>query len=177
MFWSGAWGTVPVLGITADTPGLITICGTMGGLLAQAHGRRFSEIGWNAAAVAAMQYFAGALVIKWLSSLVPVVGTVVNATVSLATVEAAGWAFHFILDDGKDPNSMSKGEMKDYFRRGREKQKQEKSVQLDDLSPEDRSHYERLSKELTAASAGEMRRQEVIAEIAALLARYRRPDE
>ena len=30
MFWSGAWGTVPVLGITADTPGLIVICGTMG---------------------------------------------------------------------------------------------------------------------------------------------------
>ena len=179
MFWSGAWGSVPILGITGDTPGLIVICGTMGGLLAQVHGKRFDELRWNAAAVAALQYFAGALTIKWLSSLIPIVGTGVNAAVSLATVEAAGWAFHLILDDDRDPQTLTKQELKEYFGRGKRMYTERKQSGQDDwmknLPPDVFARVEALSKELASAATSETRRAEIVAEIERLTAPYR-PD-
>lgn len=52
-FWSGAWGSIPVLGVTPDTLGLVAICAAMGGLLAHNHGKRFDELSWMGAATAA----------------------------------------------------------------------------------------------------------------------------
>ena len=122
-----------------------------------------------------MQYFAGALAIKWLSSMIPVAGTVVNATVSLATVEAAGWAFHFIIRDGRNPDTMSKDELKAYFKLGKEQQKNAKNdfVDPNKLPEAVRKKYEALSKELTDTETTEARRQAILAEITDLLGPYR----
>lgn len=176
-FWSGAWGAVPVAGITPDTAGLVAICTTMGGLLAQVHGKGAGELSFVGAAAAAGQYFAGALIVKGLSSLIPVVGTVVNAGISLATVEAVGWAFYLILNDGKDPSQLTKQDMKDYLRRGEhlrsEHAQTERFAWMDDVPTDVKKTVEKLSKEVSAPDIGEERRAALLAEIERLLAPYR----
>lgn len=179
-FWSGAWGSIPVLGITPDTFGLVAICTTMGGLLAHNHGKRFDELRWMGTATAVAQYFAGALIIKGLSTMIPILGTAVNATVSLATVEAIGWAFHLILDEGRNPDTLSKRDIKAYLKRGEALRKtfaeSKQFAWLDTMSLEDRKRYDELSKELASAKTTDERRAAVVAEIERLVAPYRPPE-
>lgn len=112
--------------------------------------------------------------------MIPVLGTVVNATVSLATVEAVGWAFHLILDEGRDPDTLSKRDIKDYLERGKALRKtfaeSKQFAWLDTMSLEDKKRYDALSKELASAEITDERRAVVVAEIERLVAPYRPPE-
>jgi hypothetical protein len=180
-FWSGAWGSVPVLGLTPDTAGLVAICTTMGGLLAHVHGKSAGELGFMGAATAAGQYFAGALIVKGLSSFIPIFGTIVNAGISLATVETVGWAFYLIVEEGADPSKLSKSEMEGYLRRGENLQSEySQSGEFDwmkSLPSDVKKKYDKLSKELAAKDTTDKRRAALLVEIERLLAPYRPPDD
>lgn len=175
--WSAAWGSVPIMGVTPDTAGLIGICSTMGGLLAHNHGMRYSDLKFMAGAAAIAQYVAGALIIKGLAGMIPVVGTVVNATVSLATVEAIGWGLDLILRDGKTMADLTKQEIRQYMVRGqsiRDQLKDDPGVQwLHGLPREVKRRLRILTKELTREGITEHRRAQILDLIEDLLRPHR----
>ncbi|MFH0522148.1 hypothetical protein ACHBTE_33915 [Streptomyces sp. M41] len=170
-----------MLGVTPDTTGLLVICSVMGGLLAHVNGHQSDRWRFMGVATAAGQYFAGALIIKGLSSFIPVFGTAVNAGVSLVTVEAIGWAFYLILKDGADPSVLSKSEIEDYLRRGKklreENSRSGKFAWMDKMSAEDKKRHADLAKELTNADLNPERRKEILRELELLFEAYRPPGD
>ncbi|MFE5894907.1 hypothetical protein ACFQ6E_39125 [Streptomyces sp. NPDC056462] len=153
----------------------------MGGLLAHVNGHQSDRWEFMGVATAAGQYFAGALIIKGLSSFIPVFGTAVNAGVSLATVEAVGWAFYLILKDGADPSALSKREIEDYLKRGK-KLREEKSrsgafAWMDRMSAEDKKRHAALAKELANPDLSPERRTDILRELELLFEAYRAPGD
>lgn len=179
--WSAAWGAVPILGITPDTAGLVAISTTMGGLLAHNHDKKLSDLGFMAGGAAVGQYVAGALVIKMVSSAIPILGSVVNAMVTLATVETIGWGLHLILDDDRNIAELSDDEIKKYLDRGR--QMREDIAHDPDLAwihglPRPvKKQWKAWAKELADASTTEQRKAELLRLIEGLLGPYRPQEE
>lgn len=107
---SAALGTVPVLGpVTGDSLILIAITAKMGQSLSRDVFNRNTEVShWKHVAAGMAQFFAGALTIKALASLIPIYGSAVNAATSVVTVETIGWAAYHLLDEGSDLDKLSK---------------------------------------------------------------------
>jgi len=107
---SAALGAIPIIGpVTGDSATLIAITVQMGKSLSRYVFNRNTH--WLHFAMGMMQFYLGALTIKAVSSLLPLYGSA-NAAVSVATVEVIGWAAYRILDDGNDPDKLSKEEFK-----------------------------------------------------------------
>lgn len=177
--WSGAWGAVPIAGITPDTGGLIGICTLMGGLLAHNHGKKFGDLRFMAVGAATAQYVAGALAIKTTSSFVPIYGSIVNAGISLVTVQAIGWGFHLVLDSGRDLASLTREEFLEYLREGEAlRQKFDRSEEfawLEKMTASDRRRYRKLSRELARRSTSAERQAQILRELEELTRPYRPP--
>jgi small GTP-binding protein len=111
---SAAFGSIPIIGpITGDSVGLILITERMGQSLSRdVFDRNIGGDEWRGFALGMLQFYLGALTIKTVSSVIPYFGSAVNATVSVATVEVIGWTVYHILDEGKDPDKLSKEEIK-----------------------------------------------------------------
>ncbi|MFF3680233.1 hypothetical protein ACFYYS_40455 [Streptomyces sp. NPDC002120] len=95
------------------------IATSMGAGLAFIFDRKFEDLKFGAFIAMAAQYFSGALIIKTLATGIPFFGSVVNATVSLATMEVSGWTLYLILNDGKEPGGITKRRLREYFGEGK----------------------------------------------------------
>jgi len=110
---SAAFGSFPIVGplpLTGDSAALIAITIKMGQSLSQNVFNQ--ENHWRNFAMGMSQFFIGAIAIKAFSSLIPIFGTATNAAVSFATVELIGWAIYHVLDEGNDPDKLSKEDIK-----------------------------------------------------------------
>jgi small GTP-binding protein len=111
---SAALGFIPIIGpLTGDSAALIIITQRMCQAISQeVFNRNTGDDDWRALIWGAMQFPIGVITIKIFSSLIPIYGSAVNAGVSIATVEAIGWAVYHILDEGNDPSKLSEEEIK-----------------------------------------------------------------
>jgi uncharacterized protein (DUF697 family) len=146
----------------------------MGAALAKIHGKTASDLKLNAFLVMALQYLIGAMSIKFAAGFIPFAGTAVNAVVSLATVQAVGWALHLVLSEGLDPGELTRRQVKEFIGRGRNLRKSMKDTPeyLHHLPPEKKREYDQLMSELRSPKTSFKRRQEIIGSLERLTRPY-----
>lgn len=172
--WSALTAWIPVVGPgLGDTAGLTAITIAMTYSLAGLFNKKLEEGSmWAFGAVVVGTVF-GTSLLKASISLVPILGSAVNATITFALHEATGWALYLIFEEGKDPTKLSKKELKDYIKKGKEKAKQERDEYEEmtkNLTPEEKVHLEKLQKSLGDKEITEEKRNAILKEIEDIIA-------
>lgn len=174
--WSGAWALVPVAGpVLADTAGLTAITVAMTYSLARLFGKEIEESGiWTFASVV-LGFALGNSLLKAAASLIPVFGSAVNATITLALHEAIGWGLFLIFEEGGDPTRLSKEELKSYVDKGKskaEKEKENYELMMSKLPLQERQRVEELQKKLGNKNVSVSEKEKIMGEIETIISRY-----
>lgn len=149
---AAAIATMPVVGPAAlEFPILTAITVGMVVVLSRLYGYDPDREKLAAIVSVVLGTATGSVIALVLFSLIPGVGSGINAAVTFAITETIGWGFFRILEEGKDPIALSLSEQKEIYSRG----KSERTKELEEMKwltnlPSDvKDKYDQLIKELS----------------------------
>jgi uncharacterized protein (DUF697 family) len=174
--FSGAFALVPIAGpLLLDTAGLTALTAGMTYSLASLFGKNLEESSMWSFSTIALGFAGGNAILKSLVSLIPVYGSVVNATTTFALHEAIGWGLFLIFESGLDPTKMSKNEIEKFIKQGKEKASVEKTkydAMISKLPENVRKEVAQLEKQLEDRGLADVQRQEIVEQITKLFDAY-----
>ena len=174
--WSAATAFIPVAGpLLGDTAGLTAITIAMTYSLARLFNRDLEESAmWSFGTVVIGMVF-GSVLLKSLASLIPILGSGVNASITFALHEATGWALFMIFDAGLDPTKLGREELKGFIEKGKdvaaiEKASYEKT--MSQLPDNIRNEVVRLQRKMGESDTDEVGKANIMRKIEALVELY-----
>jgi uncharacterized protein (DUF697 family) len=162
----------PALG---DTVGLTAITVAMTHSLANLFGKKIEKDALISFSSVIMGAILGTSLLKTFASLVPVLGSGVNAVITFGLHEAIGWALYTIFEESKDPTEMSKKELQSYIKRGRsiaEEERKRYEQMLENLPLDARTEVEQLQKKLADKNLSIEDRDVILGKITEIIANY-----